>query len=277
MRNVYSPVMRSLVERSEDHRAGWIKLHRQLCASEFWNREPFSRGQAWIDLLLMASHKKHSRRVRGIKIDLEPGQLAWSERALADRWQWSRGKVRRFLDELQDEQMVVPQKNNVCTVVTLVKYLEFQQDGPQTVPQTEPQTGPQTGPQTVPRYKNGKNGKNEKELSLPFAGESAEPEPKKKRNPPTKGTPEFEAAWMAYGPKGSKPLSWAEWKKLSPEDHVRISKAIPLRDEWLRSDFEGRKPADFERFLKRRTFDTIAEWNNAMYDALPQEVKDRGY
>ena len=44
---------------------GWVKLHRKLQESNFWLCEPFSRGQAWVDLILLANHKPGHIRIAG--------------------------------------------------------------------------------------------------------------------------------------------------------------------------------------------------------------------
>ena len=110
---------------------GYIKLHRQIQDSADWHSEPFTRVQAWIDILLNAAHKPHSVRIRGIRIDLERGQLALSEVEYGKRWSWSRGKVRRFLAELSSKavQRIVQQKNNVSTIVTVLNYELYQGNG----------------------------------------------------------------------------------------------------------------------------------------------------
>jgi len=79
---------------------GWIRLHRQIMETPEWLAEPFTRGQAWVDLLLLANHETGYIRRRGILIAVDRGQVGYSEESLASRWQWSRGKVRRFLVEL---------------------------------------------------------------------------------------------------------------------------------------------------------------------------------
>ena len=89
-----------------------------------------------MDLVLLANHKEGIIRKRGIKVIVERGQLGHSERTLAKRWRWSRGKVRRFLDELETEQQIVPQKTNTTTLITIVNYEMYQETEPQVVPQT---------------------------------------------------------------------------------------------------------------------------------------------
>ena len=86
---------------------GYIKLYRQLQANKLWLSEPFTRGQAWVDMLLLANHADGYIRKRGVRVDIKRGQLGWSERKMAERWKWSRGKVRRFLNELKTPSRLI--------------------------------------------------------------------------------------------------------------------------------------------------------------------------
>jgi hypothetical protein len=129
--------------------AGWIRLHRKLQQSAVWNIDKFSSGQAWVDLILLANHKPGTIKVRGVYVTVQRGQVGYSEVTLAERWQWSRGKVRRFLEWLETEQQIVQQKTNVTSLITIVKYDEYQTsstaddtasdtaDGQQTIQQTD--------------------------------------------------------------------------------------------------------------------------------------------
>ncbi|MDD4357542.1 MAG: hypothetical protein PHN98_09845 [Smithellaceae bacterium] len=94
---------------------GWVKLHRKLADNELWLAEPFTRGQAWIDLLLLANHRSEFIRRRGIMVKVERGQVAWSEEALARRWRWSKGKLRRFFSELSARSMISRQHAETTT------------------------------------------------------------------------------------------------------------------------------------------------------------------
>lgn len=111
--------------------------------------EPFTRMQAWIDLLLLANHKEGFFYVRGNKVVVGRGQIGTSSRTLANRWQWSRGKVERFLQDLEESGQIKPQKTNVITLISICNYDEYQNTEPQNEPQTshrqttnEPQTDP---------------------------------------------------------------------------------------------------------------------------------------
>lgn len=107
---------------------GWVRLYRQIAENKLWLSERFTDGQAWVDLLLLANHAPGTIKVRGVRLDVERGQVGWSEVRLAERWKWSRGKVRRFLHYLEEQNMVevVQQKNCVSTLITVVNYERYQ-------------------------------------------------------------------------------------------------------------------------------------------------------
>lgn len=98
-------------------------------SNPLWESEPFSRGQAWVDLLLLANHKDSFFYKRGVKIDLKRGQLGRSQVELSDRWNWSRKKVNKFLKDLEKEQQIKVDKNSVTQIVTIVNYCKFQSEG----------------------------------------------------------------------------------------------------------------------------------------------------
>jgi hypothetical protein len=107
---------------------GWIRLHRQITENYLWRELPFDRKSAWIDLLLIASHRDGHIRVRGIKVEVKRGQVGYSVLTLAARWGWSRGKVTRFLMELQNEQQIKQQSNNITSLITIVNFELYQSD-----------------------------------------------------------------------------------------------------------------------------------------------------
>ena len=111
---------------------GYISLWRSIQDNEMWFEEPFTRAQAWIDLLLLANHKTTYMRVRGIRLEVERGQIGRSKETLADRWKWSRSKVMRFLDELENDGMIEQQtsiKNSrLPRIISIVNYEKYQQN-----------------------------------------------------------------------------------------------------------------------------------------------------
>ena len=116
--------------------SGWVKIYRKVMDNPIWLCEPFTRGQAWIDLILIANHKPGYFRSRGVRIDVDRGQTGNSLETLAKRWKWSKGKVRRFICELETEGQIVTQKTNVTTLITICNYESYQESDTQKEPQT---------------------------------------------------------------------------------------------------------------------------------------------
>ncbi len=105
---------------------GWIKIHRQVQHTSLWLREPFTRGQAWIDLLMLANHEDGWILVRGIRVVVKRGQVGWAEVSLAKRWQWSRSKAKAYLSLLETEQQIVQHRNNTSLLITIRNYDLYQ-------------------------------------------------------------------------------------------------------------------------------------------------------
>lgn len=122
--------------------------------------EPFTKWQAWHDLIFLAAYKDTFVFVRGVKVDVKRGQAAVSERMLAERWKWSRGKVNRFLDVLKDVQRIepqtMPQDKNVITLLSIVNYNKYQ-DGSTTDETTDRTTNETTNETTNKEVKKSRN------------------------------------------------------------------------------------------------------------------------
>lgn len=142
-----------------DNSNGWVKLHRKLFDSELWTGEPFTKGQAWIDLFANANHQDNSFWVRGNEVQIKRGQIGWSELTMAKRWGWSKNKVRRFLKWLETKQQIVQQKTFITSILTILNYDSYQSGDAETEQQAKQQKDSR-------RYtnKNVKNDKNEKKL-----------------------------------------------------------------------------------------------------------------
>lgn len=111
-------------------RKGWIKLHHSLLDNEIWTKTPFSEGQAWVDILLMASYERHE-----VGADVyEPGTVRTSKEYLMKRWGWTRWKIDKVLNEWEQKEMLqrTNQRTNqrtLYTVLTVVKWDFFQGEG----------------------------------------------------------------------------------------------------------------------------------------------------
>lgn len=105
---------------------GWIKLSRQIEDHWLWNKQPYSWGQAWIDLILLANHKDEKIPYKGEIIMCKRGDVNRSLQFLSKRWKWSIHKVSNFLNLLESDEMVKQKRNSKGTVITLVNYDNFQ-------------------------------------------------------------------------------------------------------------------------------------------------------
>lgn len=105
---------------------GWIKLHRCIRSNWIWNDKPFSRGQAFLDLLLMVNHEDKKIIFNGSLTEVKRGSCITSIRKLGDKWGWSNKKVKMFLDQLQSDKMITYESNTKRTLVTIEKYDLYQ-------------------------------------------------------------------------------------------------------------------------------------------------------
>ena len=105
---------------------GWISVHRQIQEHWLWAEKPFSKGQAWIDMLLLANHEDKEvlfgRKVTVVKT----GSFITSEVKLSERWGWSRQRVRDFLFLLEQQKMIEKISDNKKTTINISNYAVFQ-------------------------------------------------------------------------------------------------------------------------------------------------------
>ena len=141
---------------------GWIKLHRKLANNDMWLEEPFSRGQAWVDLLMMVNHKSARVLFDGKLVTIGKGSRITSIRALCKRWRWSNTKVTSFLALLEAEKMLLRRSDTKKTVLTIVNYGKYQDVKDEKTPQKRRRNVTET-PQKHTN-KNEKNDKNEKNI-----------------------------------------------------------------------------------------------------------------
>lgn len=127
---------------------GWVKVYRSVTDSWIWNDKPYSKGQAWIDILLMVNHEERNIGIGNQIITVKKGSFVTSMLKLSDRWGWSKQKVNRFLKQLESDSKVILNMNRKWTTVTLVNWGSYQNecntDGTQ-VEQSRNTNGTQVG------------------------------------------------------------------------------------------------------------------------------------
>lgn len=104
----------------------FFTIDRKLLESDFWLSEPFSKPQAWVDLIGLANFGD-VKRIEGSEMKVyKRGDVVTSIRTLAERWHWSREKVRNYLSALESDGMSTTKKTTRGIVVTLENYDFYQ-------------------------------------------------------------------------------------------------------------------------------------------------------
>lgn len=140
---------------------GWIKIDRQLFDHWLWDDKPFSKGQAWVDLIGLANFEDNKTPYKGQVILCKRGTVHRSISFLAKRWGWSRDKTRNFLKLLESDSMIRVKATTNQTTITLENYGKFQ-DVPTTNQSTSRQRTSQRADSEL--YKEKRNIKKDKEL-----------------------------------------------------------------------------------------------------------------
>ncbi len=106
---------------------GWIKLYRTLANHWLWDEKPYTKLQAWIDLLFMASYTE-KKILRGNNLEIQQiGDVFTSEKKLMERWGWGKEKLKGFLRNLQEDSMItIPKADRNGTVINIVNYCIYQ-------------------------------------------------------------------------------------------------------------------------------------------------------
>lgn len=109
---------------------GWVIIHRKIQDCILWeSQDPFDYRSAWIDLLLLANHEDKQIIFNSKPLTIKRGQRLTSMQYLAQRWKWDRKKVRKFLDLLQSENMLIRDSDKKRTLLTIVNYGVYQDVG----------------------------------------------------------------------------------------------------------------------------------------------------
>ena len=105
---------------------GWISLHRSIQEHWLWQEKPFSKGQAWLDLLLSANHQDRKILLGNELINVERGSFITSQKKLMGRWGWGSEKTRTFLKLLDSDEMIKFQPDKKKTTIIILNYDRYQ-------------------------------------------------------------------------------------------------------------------------------------------------------
>ena len=103
---------------------GFTQIPNHIFDSIMWTDKKFDERHALMDLYRLAQFQEGYVIKKGRPIILKPGQVGWSQKKLAERWQWSDGKVRRFLNNMKTVGEIDIVKTNVSTTITLLNWIQ---------------------------------------------------------------------------------------------------------------------------------------------------------
>ncbi|HGL5764303.1 DnaD domain-containing protein [Staphylococcus aureus] len=108
---------------------GWISIDRSI--QNHWlfkEKRTFSKFEAWIYLLMEANHSKAKVPIGNQIVTVERGQRLTSMLTLSDLFNWSRFKVKTFLDLLESDGMLEVKTTSKYTLITIVNYDFYQSE-----------------------------------------------------------------------------------------------------------------------------------------------------
>ena len=207
---------------------GWAAIYRSIQECWVWDDKPFSKGQAWIDLIITANHEDVIKTVKGRPHKFEKGTVSMSQRKLAARWGWSRDKVVHFLHDLESTGMIEKQSKDY-TIIKLVNWDKFQVDRAkkQSTKQSSDQSSGQSSGQSL----------NNNDLTMNNNINKGESEP----------LPEIKAPKYPTGKYNNVMLTQGEAVKLSKEYPNEATEMIDHLSEYMNDT--GKKYPDHYKII----------------------------
>ena len=101
---------------------GYVSVPREFFDTAQWRRKRvFTQSEAYLDLLQMAYYGSEpiEREVGGAKVTVRSGQIAATQAYLGQRWEWSRYKVRHFIDSLCNKGTIHLYNTPTCSLITV--------------------------------------------------------------------------------------------------------------------------------------------------------------
>lgn len=110
--------------------ADHIRISRKLFVNPLWTQgRTFSEFEAWIDLLQRAAFHPSKRTMGARAILVEVGQLVAYQSDLAKEWGWSRGKVARFMADLESRETIDIERIGKGMRVSILNFERYQLPG----------------------------------------------------------------------------------------------------------------------------------------------------
>ncbi|GAB6091762.1 conserved phage C-terminal domain-containing protein [Furfurilactobacillus curtus] len=125
---------------------GWIKVYRSIRSNWLWEEGNERYLKWWLDILLMVNHKPKKAFVKGHLVEVGTGEKVTSIVKLSERWGVDRKVARRFLELLEQDDMISRSssvKNGTrLKVNNYADYQAFKSEKEQVSPHVTPQVSP---------------------------------------------------------------------------------------------------------------------------------------
>ena len=213
---------------------GWVRIYRKLQSHWLWDDKPFSKGQAWIDLILLATHDDKSFLLGNELIEVKAGGFVTSELKLMERWGWGKAKTRAFLNLLQKDGMITKISDRKKTTIIIENYSLYALCETTEEPQVDhEQTTNRPQTDTNNNINNIKH-KNNKDTNI------VQKEADKL----------FENLWKQYpNKKGKGQVSDSKKREIFKVGYDEMCRALQRYQEELKKDSDWRKPQNGSTFF----------------------------
>jgi len=258
---------------------GYIKIHRKIQDS-FIYKDSFAL-HLWIHLILEANHKDREFIFNNKKQVCKRGQLLTGLNSLACETKINRSKVNRLLKMFKNETLIETQKTNRFTIITVLKYGQYQIVNGKSETQNETPVKLQRNSSETPVKPNNndntlKNVNNVNTTSLVLPKEAVELADLlytkiKENNPNALLKESFKAKWSndlrLLNEQDKQPYTLIKqvllWSQADDFWSKNILSGSKLRMKWnqLSSKMNGSKKSDLI-VAEAGKYDNIKEWDN---------------
>ena len=101
----------------------FIKLYRKIQDNWIWDNPLYLK--CWIDMLMRASIKPSSMLLNNQIIEVNRGEIVFSQRNFAKRNNMTRQQLRTFLNKLEKSKMIEVKSNPDITHIIIVEYYTY--------------------------------------------------------------------------------------------------------------------------------------------------------
>jgi len=105
---------------------GYIKLHRKILDNPIVMKSS-DHLAVWMYLLLNATHKSFDAMIGSKKVTLNSGQLITGRKVMAKVLKINESKIQRILKLFENDKQIEQQTNNVCRIISILKWSDYQQ------------------------------------------------------------------------------------------------------------------------------------------------------